>query len=141
MVKTMIEKALSLEIFLVLDSIAKKYRIIDKEWSFHSKLPRPRISEIRSLARGKRPPKDVDRIFSVSKCSALILGLINIIGGDIMRKEMKEATKKLKTIREIACLLVLNLPEEKLRDLIRIIDDDLASESKQKKNQRPKKGE
>ncbi len=115
----MLPKNISPKTFHVLDNIAKIYQVTDKQWVEASNLKYvPRLSEIRSLSNGKYKEKGIDRIFSIPKCFALLEGLIKLIGGETVRKELEKAMEKYKSNREIAMLLTLSFPEESLEQLI-----------------------
>lgn len=111
-------KHISLEIFQILDSIAKNHKLADFQWGMAAGMFSSRISEIRGLSKGKYLNKKIDRIFSISKCVALVQGLIHLLGGEPVRKELIRALDKSKSSREIALILTLAFPEESLEQLI-----------------------
>ncbi len=68
--------------------MAKNKGIPDKQWADASKIYPSRLSEIRSMVNLKFSNKKLDRIFSVKKCVDLVEGLIALIGGELVRKEL-----------------------------------------------------
>lgn len=135
---TMLPKNISLKTFQIIDNIAKSHQVTDAQWVEASGLKYvSRLSEIRSLSRGKYEGRGIDRIFSISKCVSLVDGLIKLVGGEIVRKELERALDKSKSNREIALLLTLSFPEESLEQLILYQKAHLNS-IKPKKNKKDK---
>jgi len=92
------------------------YKIKINDWavaSFGHKKYQSRISELRRKVRLSTfsEADDVGRAFSSSKCMALLNGLIKLLGGDIMAKELIKLLEKAKTKKERMLLLVMAAQE------------------------------
>jgi len=109
-----------IEIFEALDSIYKKYKkdfnITYESWAdaaWGDKSKQSRISELRRKARLRREGYEdaIGRAFSFQKCTALLNGLMKIIGRDLMSKELIKLLDKAKSSKERMLLLVMAMDE------------------------------
>ena len=107
-----------IEIFGELDALAKKYKVNAGDWaekSWDNRNDRSRIAELRrmlNLTLEGKNPSEVGRAFTTGKCMALIKGLDQIIGGNIVKKELQKIFAKTKDRKERLLLMVMSLPEE-----------------------------
>jgi len=106
----------SIRVFEVLDQIRKDHKIKTNDWAvaaYGHKKYQSRISELRRKLRLSdfSEQDDVGRAFSSSKCMALLNGLIKLLGGDIMAKELIKLLEKAKTKKERMLLLVMAAQE------------------------------
>jgi hypothetical protein len=83
---------LNIKTFSILDAIRKTHKIRDIQWVKESGLCHPpRISELRSMATGKRVV--YDRAFNFEKFFALLDGLKKIVGEDTVRAGILESVE------------------------------------------------
>lgn len=78
----------------MLDQIRDRYEIQAQQWAEAAEMQNPRITELRKKYRNPELP--IDRAFSFVKCVALLRGLIKILGGETVAKELQEVLKKIK---------------------------------------------
>lgn len=113
----MLNGHLKTQIFLLLDSIREKHKVMDKDWAVAAGLGHgARISELRALAEQRR---DVpDRAFHYMKFLRLITGLTSILGEDTVRKELVDQLAKTKNKDEKLALLtsILSMGSETKKD-------------------------
>ncbi len=97
-----------------MDEIRERHGIRYKAWAKAAGLEQPRISELRRLSKEHRKggANDVGRAFSIEKCAALIKGLMKLLGGAKVRKELIEKLQGSEDIQERLLILVLSLSED-----------------------------
>lgn len=113
----MINGTLDLEIFDMLDTIAKSHNVPAGQWAEYAGLKySTRISELRAMvelqSKGNNPGK-IGRAFTVGKCTALLNALKFILGEETVTKELLALLKKAKTEKERILLMALALPPDK----------------------------
>jgi len=99
---------IKIDVFNFLDQINIKHGIKTKDWAKASGIESPRISELRLIFK-KGSNEEVGRAFGVGKCSALINGLIKILGGGVVRNELLEKLHENEDIQERLLIMVLSL--------------------------------
>ena len=106
---------IKIEIFNNLDTIARTHRITDDDWAKSANIRRPSISELRRLYLDRQSSKSIGRACTIEKIGLLFLGLYNILGGDVVKKEMMAAINK-ETNQDVRMmmlsLLLRNAPQE-----------------------------
>jgi len=123
----MVNGIIDIELFKILDQIAKDHGIQATKWAKAGGLKHTaRISELRAMAN-EHPRKNIGRAFTVEKCRMALDGLIEILGVDVVTKELLALLQKAKTEREKVLIMVLALNEDKLVALRMIIEGLLKS--------------
>lgn len=105
---------MSLKVFDILDDIRHHHHIKYKDWAEASEMDQSRISEVRKLSWNAKTHNDsnkVGRAFSLVKCIALINGLKKLIGGIMLRKELRERLEMAESREERLCILIFALDE------------------------------
>jgi hypothetical protein len=104
-----------IEIFNNLDKIALLHRITDEEWAKSSNIRRPSISELRRLYLDRQEVRSIGRACTIEKIGLLFIGLYNILGGDVLKKEMMAVINN-ETNQDVRMmmlsLLLRNAPKE-----------------------------
>jgi ATP phosphoribosyltransferase regulatory subunit HisZ len=86
------ELKVDITVFAKLDDVAKRHKITDEEWSDASDIRRPSISELRRLLKNKHTASSekIGRACTASKINKLFSGLLGLVGGDEVKKELIE---------------------------------------------------
>lgn len=109
-----------IEIFNNLDKIARLHRITDDDWAKSSNIRRPSLSELRRLYLDRQSSKSIGRACTIEKIGLLFLGLYNILGGDVVKKEMMAAINKEtnQDVRMMMLSLLLRKAPQETKDAI-----------------------
>jgi hypothetical protein len=129
----------NIKLFEILDEIwlRSKGDRNNVEWAEASDMPLSRISELRRLARHKfdmDAVKQVGRACSLDKISSLLSGLINIFGGEFVKKEILRRLDQAKTDKERNLIMVLLLDNGHDKELRVILEGMLRSSTYSSKN-------
>jgi hypothetical protein len=111
-----------IELFTALDTIAKTHEITDEDWAKKSKIRRPSISELRRMGRIDRAKSEekIGRACTIEKISSLFTGLYKIIGGDVLRNDLKNVidSEKDQDIRMMLWALILRDAPKETKDSV-----------------------
>jgi len=122
---------IKIESFLLLDRIAEKHRVKDKDWAPLAGLAHgSRISELRACAQKRRIVED--RAFHFQKFIALKRALESILGEKIVRKELSDLLDKATDRDEKLVLLASLVPEDRKQQAIEYLELIVQATEKEK---------
>lgn len=104
---------INISAFGFLDDIAKNHTVKARVWAkaaWQDERYASRISELRKLLEQSKSgiiDEKVGRVLSADKLYALLSGLKSILGGDTVKKELKDKLSKVKTEREKNLILIM----------------------------------
>ena len=111
-----------IELFTALDTIAKKHDITDEDWAKRAKIRRPSISELRRMGRidKEKSLEKIGRACTIEKISALFIGLNKLIGGDVLRNDLRAVidSEKDQDIRMMLWALILRDAPKETKDSV-----------------------
>lgn len=106
----------TLKLFEALDLIRAENKITDGQWAIASGMKyASRVAEMRWRSRleaAGEDPRKAGRAFSVAKLRRLITGLQNLLGADMLNKELLKHYKKADNRLERVLFMVLALAQE-----------------------------
>ena len=103
-----------IEVFGLLDDIRAKYDVNAEKWAIQAGLHPARITELRhilELHRRSQPIEGTGRIFSFTKCNALVGALKEILGAAIVQKELLKRLESAEDSREKIHILTMMLTD------------------------------
>jgi len=107
---------INLEIFGCLNDIRKTYGITGVQWVAACDIKYPaRLTELTIMLenqRNKQHDEKVGRAFSIHKCQSLIAGLKNLLGGEIVKKELFKFVERYPDRDQRILLMCLALDEK-----------------------------
>ena len=116
------ELEVNIDVFGRLDDVAKRYRIKDEQWAAASAIRRPSISELRRLLKNQslKTHEKVGRACTASKINKLFQGLLSLVGGDELKKELIEIINQEKdqNIRMILWAVFLQSAPQSSKDAV-----------------------
>lgn len=106
----------TLKLFEALDQIARENKIKDGQWAMAAGMKyASRVAEMRWRSRLEatgQDPRKAGRAFSVPKLAKLLKGLQDLIGGDVLNKQLLKHVKDADSRLERVLFMVLALAQE-----------------------------